>query len=309
MLHRPPRSPSSRRGLRVFLALTLLSMASIAGASASGASTGDAVRSQQKAPVGKAWVRVAHLVPGLGAARLDLQPTGGAEGSSIEMSPSATYGDVTQYQQFAPGTYTVNVSDSSSPASGAPMLSRSLTVAGDQAYTLAVLGTSKAPRLATLSDDLTPPAAGQARVRVLPAASQAPQATIKAQGGPTIVDNAVLGQASAYASVPAGTWRLTAGTSTGMQVDDTIKVAGGSVYTLVLLDGTSGTPRLSLITDAAGTTTAPKGGAATGEGGTAPGLAGGGPQVGAGLAVGLGALLVLFLVSSAGLARRRVVRG
>jgi hypothetical protein len=285
--------------LRVLLALTLLSLLGIAGATAGSASTSTAT--------GKAWVRVAHLVPGLGAARIDLKPAGGGQNLSVEMSPSAKYGDVTKYQRLVPGTYTVLVSDSDSPASSAPMLSRSLTIAGGKAYTLAVLGTSKAPRLATLSDDLTPPVAGKARVRVLPAASQAPQVTIKAEGGPTIVDNAVLGQASAYAAVPAGTWHLTADTSTGMQVTDSIKVASGSVYTLVLLDGTSGKPSLSLITDAAGTTSAPKGGAATGEGGTATDIVNAGPN-----ATWLVMLVMVgsaLLVGSAVVARRRIVRG
>ncbi len=300
MFHRPARSRSSRRGLRVLLALTLLSLLGTAGATASSAST--------SATPGKAWVRVAHLVPGLGAARIDLKPAGGGQSTSVEMSPSAKYGDVTKYQRLTPGTYTVLVSDSGSPASSAPMLSRSLTIAGGKAYTLAVLGTSKAPRLATLSDDLTPPAAGKASVRVLPAASQAPQVTIKAEGGPTIVDNAVLGQASAYAAVPAGTWHLTADTSTGMQVQNSIKVASGSVYTLVLLDGTSGKPSLSLITDAAGTTSAPKGGAATGEGGTATDIVNAGSN-GTSLVVMVSALLGVLLVGSAVVARRRIVRG
>ena len=301
MFHRPARSRSSRRGLRVLLALTILSLVGAAGATASSAST--------SAAAGKAWVRVAHLVPGLGAARIDLQPTGGGQGTSVEMSPSAQYGDVTKYQRLAPGSYIVKVGDSGSPASAAPMLSRSLTIAGGKAYTLAVLGTSKAPRLATLSDDLTPPAAGQARVRVLPAASQAPQVTIKAQGGPTIVDKAVLGQASAYAAVPAGTWHLTADTSTSKQVDDSIKVASGSVYTLVLLDGASGAPRLSLITDAAGTTSAPKGGAATGEGGTASDIVNTGTNNSAAVLAVISALLGVLLVGSAVVARRRIVRG
>jgi hypothetical protein len=175
------------------------------------------------------------------------------------------------------------------------MLSRSLTIVADQAYTLAVLGTAQAPRLATLSDDLTPPAVNDARVRVLPASSQAPAVSITAKDGPTIADNAVLGQASGYASVPAGTWSLQTRVGIGAVVNSSIDVASGSVYTLLVLDGTNGHPRLDLITDAAGTSAAPKGGAATGGGGTATRFVGRAPSHGVGgSTVGLAAIAALL---------------
>jgi hypothetical protein len=48
-----------------------------------------------------------------------------------------------------------------------------------------------------------------------------------------------------------------------------VKLTAGSVHTLVVLDGSSGL-RIDNLTDAAGSTDSPKGGAATGFGGTAP---------------------------------------
>lgn len=219
-------------------------------------------------PPGKAWVRAAHLVPGVGAVHVDLTPAGGGAASTVAMTPSASYGDVTSYQKVAPGTYTVNVRDATATA-GAPMLSRSFTIRAGAAMTLAVLGTKSAPRLATLVDDLTPPAPGKVRVRVLPAAALTPEVSVAAVHGPMIATDAVLGQATDYAAVPAGRWDLRV-TATGAQpVAAPVSLTSGSVYTIVVLDKAPGRSPLQVVTDAAGAMAAPKGGAQTGGGGTA----------------------------------------
>lgn len=260
----PPQTFRWGRGARLVV-LTALAMLLVLLF----ASTGLARASAARTPPGKAWVRAAHLVPGIGSVRIDLDSSSGAAASSILMSPGATYGKVTDYQKVAPGTYTVNVHDSGATSGTSPMLSRSFTVKAGQAMTLAVLGTKQAPRLAALTDDLTPPAAGTASVRVLPAASATPEVTVKAVGGPTITSNAVLGEATRYAAVPAGTWNLHLTADNGRTAAQTVRVASGSVYTLVVLDGSAGTVRLQGIVDAAGAMAAPKGGAATGGGGMA----------------------------------------
>ncbi len=255
---------------RSWLAATvgLLAVVAVAGPSRAV----DTSPSSTGTPPGKSWVRIAHLVPGLGAARIDLLPSGGGAATTVQMSPNATYGDVTSYRKMTPGTYEVQVRLSASGSAPQPMLSRALSIEANKAYTLAVLGSATQPRLVTLSDDLTPPSANNARVRVLTAATQAPQVSVMAQDGPTIAENAVLGQASAYTAVPAGTWNLQTTAKGGPQVDSSIKVASGSVYTLLVLNGDAGQPRLDLISDAAGATAAPHGGAQTGGGGTATDL-------------------------------------
>src|SRR5690348_8057950 len=71
-----------------------------------------------------------------------------------------------------------------------------------------------------------------------------------------------------------------------------VKLTAGSVHTLVVLDGSSGL-RIDNLTDAAGSTDSPKGGAATGFGGTAP-------RPGPGLAPWLGTLGGGVLLAAAG---------
>ena len=81
-----------------------------------------------------------------------------------------------------------------------------------------------------------------------------------------------------------------------------VSLAAGSVHTIVVLDGASGAKlKIDNLTDAAGSSAAPKGGAATGMGGTAPG-ADGGPGSAPWLATLAGGLL---LAAAGGFGLRR----
>lgn len=260
------------------------------------------------AAAGVGWVRAAHLVPGFGAARLDLVPATGGATQSVIMSPSARYGDVTGYQKVKPGTYTVTVTPTDG-SSGTAKLSRRFTVAGGTAMTLAVVGTDKAPRLAALNDDLTPPKAGDVNVRVLPAASGTDALSVSAVGGPTIVQGAVLGQASSYASVPAGSWKLKVSADAMAATDASVTLRAGGVYTVIVLQGASGGLRTKVVTDAAGMPTAamPTGGAQTGAGAMAADVSG--AAAGGSAAWLFAALGALGLAASFGRTRRTASSG
>ncbi len=264
--------------------------------------------SSSATPPGKGWIRAGHFVPGFGDARIDLAPKGATAGTSIVMSPDAAYGDVTSYQKLTPGPYVVTIRAAGTAADAAPMLSRSFEIKAGAANTIAVLGTSAAPRLAVLDDELTPPKAGTATVRLLSATSEAPSLTVTVAGGPTIAADAVLGQVTDYSTVPEGTWRLDlTGSATPSQ--QTVTLGSGKVYTAVALDGDSGTVKIKLITDAAGVTATPKGAAAAGEGGLA--LASADPAdrrlvSNGGLdAAVVGGLLLLAALGATGARRRR----
>ncbi|GAB4063493.1 hypothetical protein GCM10028777_06740 [Angustibacter speluncae] len=225
----------------------------------------------QSQPTG--WVRGAHLVPGLGTMTLALSPvTSGAVpslGDAIVLAPTASYGDVAGYQQVPQGRYAVGVWPASSPRDADPVLTGTVDVTAGQAYTVAGLGTKEEPTVTTLTDDLTPPEAGAARVRVLPAAQSAPAVDIQAQGGPAVADGAAFGRATGYSTVPAGSWTLsTSAASGGAATTSQLDLAGGGVYTLLVLDSEAGLV-VSPVEDADGSGTVPVGGAATGGGGTA----------------------------------------
>jgi Domain of unknown function (DUF4397) len=215
-------------------------------------------------PPGKAWIRAGHLVPGVGTTRIDLVPAAGSP-TSIVMSPAASYGDVTKYQKIDPGDYTVYVRPQGASLDTQPLLQRAFSVASGKAYTLAVVGTAADPRFAVLDDDLTPPASDTARVRVLPAASHATNLSVSADGGPNLTTGAVLGQATNYASVPAGGWTLKLTSTAGPSASQRVDLSSGSVYTAVVLDSADSVT-IKVITDAAGAQTMPVGAAQTGGG-------------------------------------------
>lgn len=226
-------------------------------------------------PPGAAWIRAGHFVPGFGAARVDLLPEGTAAGapSSVVMSPGASYGDMTSYQKIAPGSYTVQIRSSGAQPSSAPLLTRSFQVTAGTAHTVAVVGNASAPRLVVLGDDLTPPAAGSARVRLLDASASAGSLDVTAQNGPTLATGAVLGQVTPYTTVPQGQWTLALAGSGATSATQQIRLDSGNVYTAIALDS-DGALRVQLVTDATGSAALPAGGAATGLGGLAAGSTG-----------------------------------
>ena len=61
------------------------------------------------------------------------------------------------------------------PASSPPVLSTNLDAAAGKAYTVAGVGPNKSIKLRVLADDLSRPAAGMARMRVVQASSVAPE--------------------------------------------------------------------------------------------------------------------------------------
>lgn len=230
----------------------------------SGAQSG--AQATSAAPPGKAWVRVAHFVPGMGAASIALTPVDGATQPAMTAN-GASYGEVTAYDKLTPGTYTATVRKDGA-GSGDPMLSRSVKLTGGEARTIAVLGTSDQPRLVLLKDDLTPPKAGTARVRLLSASDAARAISVKAVDGPTLAEDTVLGETTPYTTVPDGAWDLRLSSTGAGNSDSTVRLASGSVYTVVALDAGAGV-KLDVVTDAAGAMSTPQGGADTGLGGTA----------------------------------------
>ncbi len=239
-----------------------------------------------------AWVRGAHLVPGLGTMTLALSPVSGAGtadlGDAIVLAPTASYGDVGDYLTVEPGRYAVGVWPAGSAQGAAPILTGTLDAIEGSAYTVAGLGTKQEPTVTTLRDDLTPPVGGAARIRVLPAASSAPTVDVQAVDGPVVATAAAFGRVTEYATVPSGSWTLQASSMGGTVAGTDLDLAGGAVYTLLVLDSSAGLT-IAPVVDASGSGAMPVGGAQTGGGGLAAATG----STGSSLALaGGGALLV-----------------
>jgi hypothetical protein len=176
------------------------------------------------------------------------------------------YGTVSPYEAVQAGDYSVAMRAAGASSTSQPVLSTSVTVKADHAYTVAGMGPESGLRLQVMDDDLTTPP-GKALVRVIQASLK--QQTVKVTcGGKTIVPKASFASVTSYQAIPAGTWTMAAigGSQTASRA---VTLTAGTVHTLVVLDGSSGLEMISLE-DAAGAGQPPVGAAATGFGGTAP---------------------------------------
>jgi hypothetical protein len=216
------------------------------------------------ATTGTGWIRLAHLSPNTPAVDVYLYSFGNSNAKIV--LHHVAYGTVSPYQAVTAGDYSVAMRASGASATSQPVLSTSVTIKADHAYTVAGMGPESGLRLQVLSDDLTTPP-GKSLVRVIQASLK--QQTVKVTcGGKTIVPKSSFASVSSYQAIPVGTWTMAAisGNATASQ---RITLAAGTVHTLVVLDGASGLEMISLE-DAAGAGKPPLGSVTTGFGGTAP---------------------------------------
>lgn len=277
----------------------------VAGMPAAGAADPDAL------------VRVAHFSPDTPG--VDVYLTGFAGGTTRLWVPNAAYGGVSSYRRLPAGLYVVAMRPHGAAASSPPAIRWNLDVKAGRAYTTAAIGPNADLRSIVLHDDLSLPPAGDGRVRLVQAASQAPRATVRVVGGPTIATGATFGSTTGYRTVPAGTWTLQAnGTApAAVSTDARVAIAAGSVTSLLLLDTKQGGITVRTVLDASAPGAIPVGPVPAGGGGTAPVLVGrpGGRVAGpAALRAGamdalLATALLLGLTMLLGKGRRRWYRG
>ena len=273
-----------RRLVLVTAVTALLGGPTVASASAASA-----------AGAGKGWVRCADLSPGT-PEEVYLYPFGNPSHPTVLMHQG--YGSVSDYMPVKAGQYTLAMRPPGASASSPPTVSTSFMVSAGSNYTVASIGSASSQRLKVLDDQMAAAAGSKALVRVIQASLKQPQVTVSV--GPNVLARKLaFGSASSYQSVQPGSPTVTFRAQGGHAAMD-VKLTAGSVHTLVVLDGSSGL-RIDNLTDAAGSTDSPKGGAATGFGGTAP-------RAGPGLLQWLGTLgggVLLAVAGGFGLRRSR----
>lgn len=221
------------------------------------------------AAAGSGWIRLGNLSASTSA--VDAYVYSSGDSSPAFVLPGITYGTVSGYRSVSAGDYSVKMRAAGSAASSQPVLTGSVTVQDGKAYTAAALNSSGSAQVKVLDDNLTAPS-GKTLVRVIQASSK--QNNVKfhcscAPGAPgDIVTKASTGSVSSYATIPAGTWTMSA-TGTSAQTSLPVTLVGNTVHTEVVIDSSSGLQIVNLE-DAAGAGQPATGGAATGFGGTAP---------------------------------------
>ncbi|WP_290063224.1 DUF4397 domain-containing protein [Amycolatopsis solani] len=216
---------------------------------------------------GVGWIRVGHLSPKVPPVDIYFAPFGQAEKVVIR---KAGYGAVTPYSSLDPGKYTLSMRPADASSSTPPALTATIEVAERSAYSLLVFangpdGTLKGD---LVTDDLTPPAAGRGRVRVVEGSAAIAPVTVAGPQGVTLAQNAAYGQTSSYVDVPEGRWPLQlSGGAVKSSAD--VDVKAGSSTTLLVTEN-AGTLKANPISDGASLPEPPKLGVETGGGGTAP---------------------------------------
>jgi hypothetical protein len=208
-------------------------------------------------------VRLANLSPAAGACDLYLYSLGNPQ--ALMVLHDVDYGRVSGYSALPAGDYTVAVRMSGQSATAPAVASTALMVMGNMDYTVAAMGKGSHEQFQTFVDSKDVQA-GKASVRILQAASLTTETANVGQQ--QVGSDLKFGDVTHYATVAPGSDLVSLTTSAGQASAD-LALSPNSTHTLVVLDG-SGGPQITELTDAAGTTLRPSGGAATGFGGTAP---------------------------------------
>jgi hypothetical protein len=208
-----------------------------------------AAASASSATTGTGWIRLAHLSPNTPPVDVYLYSLGNSNAQIV--LHHVAYGTVSPYEAVTAGDYSVAMRATGASPSSQPVLSTSVTVKADHAYTVAGMGPESGLRLEVLNDTLTTPS-GKSSVRVIQA---------------SIVPKATFASVSSYQAIPANTWTMEA-IGSGDTATGRFAMNEGTVHTMVVLDGTNGLEIVNLL-DAAGAGKPPVGGVTTGFGGTA----------------------------------------
>ena len=278
--------------LMTFLTALVLATATAPGAAAQG-TAGDT-----------GWVRLAHLSPN--TPEVDVRLTSFTTGEEILLE-DVGYGTLSDFQRVPAGTYNVSMVPAAAPADAPPVITETVNVAAGSAYSVIAVGMRENLTATVLSDDLTPPPPGQAKVRLVQAASRAPVVDVSVVNGPQLAQGAQFATATGYATVPAQQWTVRVQPTEGSVEPTTADLAlePGSTTTVLVLDDPAGGITVRSSADSASMAQMPSGGVDTGAGPARTAAGGHVPALAAVMAALVVAGVTLARVGAHG-ARRRL---
>jgi hypothetical protein len=240
-------------------------------------------------------VRIAYVSPDAAGADVYID--------SVRTLSNVSYKTVSAYVAVTAGSHTVAVRPAGSNASATPWAQVSQVFSASAYYTVAVGGRFGQLQATAFQDQFPAPSNGQAVARFIHMAPDVPAVDVVVKGGPVLFSNISFLQASAYKSLPSGTYDLqllATGTSQVLFTAPSVVVASGTIHSETGIGGVGSPVELLQLADATSATSAPLGGANTGGGG----LAAGAPAPGGLVAVGVVAC-ALLLVCAIGVRRSR----
>jgi uncharacterized protein DUF4397 len=248
---RPPR----RVAVAAVLGALALLPAGVAGGAAAATSAG----------AGTASLRLAHFSPD--TPKVDVYLSSFSAPDKPTVFPGVGYGTLSPYQQVPAGRYSIGMRLAGALPSTPLVISTVVAAEAGKAYTVAGVGRKADLALQVFHDDLSRPTGGQARLRVIQAADRVPVIDVRDAGAP-LAQGTRFATESPYVNLPTGeqNLQLVAPATTAPLASTSLDALPGSVYSLVVLDDSSGV-RMLLRTDASGARSAPRGGVAAGLGG------------------------------------------
>lgn len=197
------------------------------------------------------WIRLAHLSPTTPPMDVYVAPAAGGEETVV--LAGVGYGAVSSYTELAPGPHVFTWRPAGSPVTDPGLLTLSAELEAGSAYTVAGVGQDDEVRSILIDDDLSPPPAGEARVRFINADTSSGPVDLALVDGPLLVQDAEFATVTDYGSIPAGAQTIqvvTAEAPDGATMD--VDLPAGSVNTLLLLETDSPVGDLSAVLDAPG---------------------------------------------------------
>jgi hypothetical protein len=234
-----------------------------------------------QAPAGVAQtssrIRLAHFSPDAPAMDVYLV---GFDGEEV-MLHGLGFGEVSDYTPLEAGHYTFLLRRAGAPPESDPWVTTSADLMEGDAYTFAAMGPRSDVKQVLVTDDLAPPPAGQAKVRLIQASSSAGVVDVSDSDGWVLAEATAFGSTTEYAAIPAGPRSVEVQAAGGARAQRQLDFGPGTVNSLVVVEGSAGQPfEVTNVVDATGvdvsgegslgaTRAAPVGGISTGGGGTA----------------------------------------
>ena len=160
---------------------------------------------------------------------------------------------MSDYLTLAAGTHTFDVRAAGAAATAAPAVSASQEFVAGKSYTVAAVGPIASIIGKVYEDNVTVPAAGKARIRVIHATPSAPSVDVAVKGGAVLFPKLEFGTSSTYTEVAAGSYEIEvrdAGKTEAL-LTKPVTLQGGGVYTIAAVPAANGGPNLRGFIDVA----------------------------------------------------------
>jgi hypothetical protein len=149
------------------------------------------------------------------------------------------YQAVTDYISVPAGKHTIEARGEGQPQTAPAVFEVAPDLGGGKSFTVAALGPVANIQAKVFEDDLTPPAAGKSKIRVIHAADGVGAVDVGVKDGDVLFPRLDAGAISTYLEVPAGQYALQV-RATGTQeslFDKTVTVNASGIYTIAALGG------------------------------------------------------------------------